>query len=157
MISALSAFLRFLLMTQDFSYGIIPIHETPSGRQYLIVQHLGGHWSFPKGHPKTGESELAAARRELAEETAIVDCRVLEQPRFEEHYEYVKRRTGKRIMKTVVYFIGYTDHLEVQVPADELRDHAWGDADATAARLTYEEGRRLLREVETWLDRENDE
>jgi 8-oxo-dGTP pyrophosphatase MutT (NUDIX family) len=58
--------------TTDFSCGVIPWRLTPGGeREYLLIQHNAGHWSFPKGHPEAGEDDLVAARRELAEETGI--------------------------------------------------------------------------------------
>ncbi|MBQ3405184.1 MAG: NUDIX domain-containing protein [Oscillospiraceae bacterium] len=38
-------------------------------RNVLLIQSGDGHWSFPKGHCEAGESELAAAVREVREET----------------------------------------------------------------------------------------
>ncbi len=48
----------------DASFGIVPVHERDGVRRFLLIQHLGGHWGFPKGHPEKGESPVETARRE---------------------------------------------------------------------------------------------
>ena len=42
----------------------------PQGR-VLVLRHAGGDWVFPKGHLEPGESELAAALREVEEEAGV--------------------------------------------------------------------------------------
>ncbi|MBI4083964.1 MAG: NUDIX domain-containing protein [Candidatus Lambdaproteobacteria bacterium] len=54
-------------------------------RQVLLFHRSGlpagaGHsWQFPQGGIQEGETPLAAARRELAEETGVLDCEFLAQ------------------------------------------------------------------------------
>jgi 8-oxo-dGTP pyrophosphatase MutT (NUDIX family) len=46
--------------------------HTDEGPQFLIVRTKGGkRWTFPKGHVEPGESERAAAERELREEAGV--------------------------------------------------------------------------------------
>ncbi len=138
-------------METDFSCGVIPVLFDGAARRYLLVKHLAGHWSFPKGHPEKGESPIDAARRELAEETGIRRVDLLARPAFEERYAFTKR-SGKTVEKEVVYFVGRVElSVTVQVQEKEIADFAWGDLAETEARLTFEEGRLLLCEVEAFL------
>jgi ADP-ribose pyrophosphatase YjhB (NUDIX family) len=45
--------------------------------QVLIVNQRGKSWSLPKGHVETGEETLAAARREIYEESGLSDLEYL--------------------------------------------------------------------------------
>jgi len=60
-------------MKKDFSYGVIPVIAKGQEYKFLLICSAGedGYWGFPKGHKETGESNIAAARRELFEETGI--------------------------------------------------------------------------------------
>ncbi|MEM1027103.1 MAG: NUDIX domain-containing protein [Planctomycetota bacterium] len=139
-------------MDTDFSCGVIPIVYDGAVRRYLLVQHTAGHWSFPKGHPENDETPEQAARRELEEETALVDIELLMKPAFDERYIFTKR-SGKTVQKDVTYFLGRVVRKgKVKVPEKELADFAWGDASATRKRMTFDEGRALLDEVERFLD-----
>ncbi|MEM8783530.1 MAG: NUDIX domain-containing protein [Planctomycetota bacterium] len=139
-------------MDTDFSCGVIPIALDGAVRRYLLVQHLAGHWSFPKGHPENGETPEQAARRELEEETGLGKVKLLVTPAFDERYVFTKR-SGRVVQKDVTYFLGRVDRPnKVAVQEKELAGFAWGDAAATAARMTFDEGRALLEEVERFLE-----
>ncbi|MEM9753496.1 MAG: NUDIX domain-containing protein [Planctomycetota bacterium] len=139
-------------MDTDFSCGVIPVMFDGSARRYLLVQHKAGHWSFPKGHPEGEESPEATARRELEEETGLNKVKLLAKPMFDERYVFTKR-SGKVVTKDVTYFLGRVSPPgKVAVQEKELSDFAWGDAAATRKRLTFDEGRALLDEVERFLD-----
>src|SRR2546423_15681962 len=61
------------------SAGILLYRHTPTGPEVFLVHPGGpfwakkdaGAWSIPKGECEHGENALAAARRELAEETGF--------------------------------------------------------------------------------------
>ena len=135
----------------DFSCGVIPIRTRDGVREYLLVQHRAGHWSFPKGHPEGDETPLETARRELAEETGLKDAELTETPAFDERYIFTKR-SGKVVEKSVTYYVGrIAARAAVRLQAEEVSDHAWGDAAATARLMTFDAGRLLLDEVEAFL------
>lgn len=143
-------------MKNDYSCGMIPYRVVDGRREYLLVQHLAGHWSFPKGHPEEGESPLATARRELAEETGLVPAETLESPAFEESYKFTKG-SGKKVRKKVTYYLCViAPDAAVSVQPEEIGDHAWGGAAQTRGRLTFEEGRALLDQVEQFLAQSTD-
>src|SRR4051812_38300304 len=45
--------------------------------QVLVVNQKGTSWSLPKGHVEEGEDALAAARREIHEETGVTQLEYL--------------------------------------------------------------------------------
>jgi 8-oxo-dGTP pyrophosphatase MutT (NUDIX family) len=137
----------------DHSCGVIPYRVLDGTREFLLVQHTAGHWAFPKGHPKGDETPIDTARRELAEETGLTAVRLLEAPAFEEAYVFTKR-SGKRVEKTVTYYLGRIDAAAgqtVRVQEQEVADHAWGTVEQTAGRLTFPEGRALLEQVRLYF------
>lgn len=138
-------------METDYSCGVIPVRVVEGQRRYLLVQHKAGHWSFPKGHPESGESPIEAALRELMEETGLVSVKLVETPAFEEAYEFTKR-SGKRVIKHVTYYIGRVGTDAVAIQPEEIADFFWGAAGAVHGKLTFDEGRALLAEVESFLD-----
>ncbi|MEM8738681.1 MAG: NUDIX domain-containing protein [Planctomycetota bacterium] len=136
----------------DYSCGVVPYRETPGGREYLLVQHRAGHWAFPKGHPERDETPTETARRELAEETGLADVELFDAPAFEEAYAFTKR-SGKRVEKTVTYYLGrVAADAAVVLQEAEVSGYAWGDAEATRGRLTFAEGRALFAEVRAHLE-----
>ena len=135
----------------DYSCGVVPCRVVEGVREYLLVQHHAGHWAFPKGHPEADESPIQTAARELAEETGLAQADLLEAPAFEEAYTFTKR-SGTQVRKLVTYFLGQVSaDAQVTAQPEEICAIAWGDAQATRARLTFDEGRRLFEEVEAYL------
>ena len=138
-------------MKKDFSCGVIPYRMVDGVRQFLLIQHNAGHWAFPKGHPEKGETDLQAARRELAEETGLKGLTLDEDHPLEEFYTFTKR-SGKQVEKRVVYFLGEVKgDQDVKLQVEEVADHAWGDAAQTRKRLTFDEGKALFDAVLAYL------
>ncbi|HTT01280.1 MAG TPA: NUDIX domain-containing protein [Steroidobacteraceae bacterium] len=54
------------------SAGVIPVRPC-EGEWLLLLLRAYRNWDFPKGLVETGEDPFDAARRELAEETGILD------------------------------------------------------------------------------------
>jgi 8-oxo-dGTP pyrophosphatase MutT (NUDIX family) len=44
----------------------------------LVQSRRSGFWTFPKGHVDEGETDEAAARREIAEEAGLIDLELLD-------------------------------------------------------------------------------
>ncbi len=58
------------IRTNDSVFGCILI--SPRGKICLVQGRSTRKWSFPKGHPNTGESAFQCALRETMEETGIL-------------------------------------------------------------------------------------
>ena len=52
------------------SAGVVVVHREADAWRYLLLRAYA-NWGFPKGLLEPGEDALAAARREVAEETGI--------------------------------------------------------------------------------------
>ena len=137
-------------MTEERSYGVVPVKRGPAGWEVLLIRHHAGHWSFPKGHADEGETDLEAARREFEEETGIREYTLENGASFTERY-WVQRE-GLRTAKTVKYFMGIVQNPEVRPQAEEIADFGWVPIQAAAARLTFPEARRILSEVIKYLE-----
>ena len=108
-------------MKHTLSAGVIPARRV-GGSWRLLVLRAFRNWDFPKGTVEPGEEPLAAARREVAEETGLRD---LEFTFGEEYRETVPYAAGK----VARYYIAETQEEEVDLPiSHELgrpEHHEW--------------------------------
>ena len=58
-------------MAKELSSGIVVFFRSKKSIEYLLLKHIQGHWSFPKGHIEEGETLEETAIRETFEETGI--------------------------------------------------------------------------------------
>ncbi|HWJ11105.1 MAG TPA: NUDIX hydrolase [Nocardioides sp.] len=110
------------------------------GREVLLVHRPKyDDWSFPKGKLDRGEHAVAAAVREVAEETGL-HVR-LGPPLPSQRYPVARR------MKTVHYWTGRVvgaDDVSAYRPNDEIDAVAWVPFAEAAQRLTYDHDRDTL-------------
>lgn len=92
---------------QERSAGFVIYRVSLSGEPEYLLLDYGRHWDFAKGHLEGDEDDLAAARRELREETGIADPRVVPEFRHQITYYFRDRKKGL-VRKTVVFFLGET-------------------------------------------------
>ncbi len=136
-------------MKLDFSYGLVPIYQELEQREFLLTQHIEGHWAFPKGHAEGEESALATAQREFEEETGLSQYRVDEKVSFTE--EYYPTKDGQILHKTVTYYPAFVEQKGVKIQAEEVQAYAWLAYAEAQERLTFSGSKRILREVRKYL------
>ena len=73
------------------SAGAVVFRRTGRGARLLVLRAYA-NWDFPKGEIEPGESELDAARREVAEETGLTD---LDFPFGDAHRDTLPYSGGK--------------------------------------------------------------
>ena len=151
--SSILVFLRILhCMTRtEHSAGFIvfvePDRDHPE-REFLL-RNAGRHWDYPKGHVEKGEDDLTAARRELAEETGIVDVEVI--PDFKIEIEYFFRHSKHGLTKkTVKYFLGRAKNRQAQI-SHEHTDSSFLPAAAALKQVTFSNSRHLLQKAIDFL------
>jgi 8-oxo-dGTP pyrophosphatase MutT (NUDIX family) len=114
------------------SAGVVVVRPTGDGWRFLLLRAFN-HWDFPKGMVEQGEEPLAAALREVKEESCIAD---LEFP-----WGDGSTRTGPYSRgKVAQYFIASTRTEAVELPVNpeigrpEHTEFRWASFDE-AARL----------------------
>lgn len=130
---------------RDMSYGVVPLQKRGGVWKILLVHHIAGHWSFPKGHREEGESEVETASRELEEETGLHVENLLDLPPLEE--TYIFHHAGSRIEKRVRYFVALVSGKEYP-QLDELFGCDWFDFKEAREKLTFSNTRDLLDAVQ---------
>ncbi len=136
---------------KDYSFGVIPILKKENANLVLLVHHQVGHWSFPKGHPIEGETELETAKREFQEETGITEWKIFDPTIFfEEHYFYPHEKTV--VDKTVKYFLGIVQDPAVVVQEKEVQNSQWVSFDEALNLITFDGAKEVLKSARKYID-----
>lgn len=150
-----------MTVIQELSAGVIP-YRWPGGRDllYLVlhsatVRNPRARWEFPKGGIELGESARETAAREFREETSLTSWVFREG--FERSLSYTYIRKGRKVLKTVTYYI--VEVLDDAVPISSP-EHApdpfghwyhWGTIDQINRLLYHAKIRQLFAEADAWL------
>lgn len=121
----------FTKAEEEKSCGAVVRRERDGRREYLLVRHNAGHWSFPKGHVEPGETEGETARREVLEETGI---RAELEPGFREQVSFYPR---PGVMKDVVFFLARPVGGAEKAQEAEIADLGWFPFDEARERMTF--------------------
>ena len=117
--------------------------------RYVIIQHLGGHWGFPKGHMEPGESETTTALREILEETGI--AAQLEDG-FRKELQYpLPNKPG--VMKQVIYFLASYQNQDIRYQKEELQAACLLSYEEAVNLLTHEDTKGILAQANAFLRR----
>lgn len=87
--------------------GCVVFRPQGDDRRYLLLR-VYDYWDFPKGQVETGEEPLAAALREVEEETTLTGLRLLGQEFFE-----TERYSGNKVAR---YYLAESLAGEVRLP-----------------------------------------
>lgn len=115
------------------SAGAVIVRRTAEGWRYLLLRAYH-NWDFPKGEIEPQETALAAARREVAEETGLTDLRLPFGEAFVETPPYA----GGKIAR---YYLAVTETQRLRLPVNpelgrpEHHEYRW---------LSYSQARGLL-------------
>lgn len=104
----------------------------------LVVNQNSNSWSLPKGHIDSGEDALAAAKREIYEESGIKELEFVKE--LGEYKRYKIALDGgddKSELKTIYMFLFKTKEEKLK-PIDPGNPEAiWMPKDKVAALLTH--------------------
>lgn len=76
------------------SAGVVVVRRLPEGWRFLLLRAFR-HWDFPKGTVEPGEEPLAAARREVREESGLVDLDFRWGERYRETEPYAHGKVAR--------------------------------------------------------------
>ncbi len=127
------------------SCGAVIYTELNGMRLYLIEQMQKGHRSICKGHMEKDESEHQTAAREILEETGLT-------VKFVEGFrEIIEYSPYENCLKTVVFFLAYTDSMNVVSQEEEIKEIYWLSFDEAMTALTVDSDRATLQKAEQFL------
>lgn len=98
------------------SAGVVVIRETHEGWLYLLLRAYN-HWDFPKGMVEPGEEPLAAAIREVREETLITELGFAWGEIYIQTGPYSRGKVAR-------YYLAKTPTIEVSLPVIEALGRA---------------------------------
>jgi 8-oxo-dGTP pyrophosphatase MutT (NUDIX family) len=93
------------------SAGVVVVRKASEGWRYLLLRAYN-HWDFPKGMVEPGEEPLAAAIREVQEESYIADLE------FNWGQEYIETAPYSR-GKVARYYLAQTNTESITLPVIE--------------------------------------
>ena len=84
-------------------------------KEVAIVNQNHDSWSLPKGHIDTGESNLQTAKREIYEETGIVDLKLIKYIGEYDRYRIaLDGGEDKSELKTIYIFLFHSNQQELK-------------------------------------------
>ncbi|MFN0207746.1 MAG: NUDIX domain-containing protein [Planctomycetota bacterium] len=130
--------------------GVVIAHRDGGVTRLLLLRNRKrDDWGFAKGHCDPGESNFSAAKRELAEETGIVNCTILPGFRFVSRY-YLPAGPRAGQLKHVVYYLGTVASTEVLL-SSEHSEFAWAAPEDCEKLLPFGELQTLARDAFAFL------
>lgn len=106
---------------ENFSAGVVVARRAGGGWRLLVLRAFR-NWDFPKGLVEPGEDAMAAAKREVAEETGVDDLDFV----FGDAYRETLPYAGGKVAR---YYIATTriERIELPVSAELGRPehHEW--------------------------------
>ena len=88
--------------------GAVVFRRTPRGVRLLVLRAYN-NWDFPKGLVESGEEMLAAAKREVKEETGLTDVDYPFGDEFRETVPYANNKVAR-------YYLAETDQHDIELP-----------------------------------------
>jgi len=146
-------------MNSEYAAGAIVFRRENNSISYLLIySRRNKTWGFPKGHMEAGEDEIAAARREIAEETGIKSVVLLPGFRQENIYRAVSNRppsTGNVIEKHSVYFLARADSPAIRIHDEEICGYRWLELPQALCLLEFDSLKQTLETAHRFLAENN--
>ena len=116
--------------------------------QILVVNQHGNSWSLPKGHIKDGETKLAAANREIYEESGIKKLELVKELGSYERYKIgLDGGDDNSELKTIFMYL-FESVQEVLNPLDPDNPKArWVEKDKVVDLLTHKRDKEFFLSV----------
>jgi 8-oxo-dGTP pyrophosphatase MutT (NUDIX family) len=116
--------------------------------QVLVVNQRGLSWSLPKGHIEEGEDTLAAARREIYEESGVKELRLIKPLG-----SYTRSKIGFHggedgaEVKNLTFFLFETDSEELRPIDPDNPEARWVEKTHVAGMLTHPKDKEFFLQV----------
>jgi 8-oxo-dGTP pyrophosphatase MutT (NUDIX family) len=113
------------------------------GLEFLLIRDPYENWGLPKGHIEAEESAVAAAMREVSEETGLLELLVVsELPTIDWYY----RDRGRLIHKFCHFYLMESGEGDAVPQLDEgITQCLWCSFESAMQTVTYDNARQVLR------------
>jgi 8-oxo-dGTP pyrophosphatase MutT (NUDIX family) len=136
-------------MKQEKSAGMIVIHHgKPSTYLLLHYHYKSDYWDLVKGHIEPGETRIQTALRELAEETGITTCTVIDG--FEHTVKWFFTKESSLVQKEATYFLCTVPTHDITI-SDEHVGYAWLPIELAKQRTKHRNTRDLLEKAHQYM------
>jgi len=135
-------------MPKEISAGMIVYN--PILKKFLLLEY-SSHWGFVKGRIELGEDENKAAKRELKEETGIVEFKLLDD--FKEKINYFYKKDGKTIYKEAVFFLILAEREDVKI-SEEHKSYKWCSYEEAYKIVNFKNAREVLKKANEYIIKE---
>jgi 8-oxo-dGTP pyrophosphatase MutT (NUDIX family) len=134
-----------LQLRNDFSCGGVVLDRSQNKLLLIKVENLSKTvvWTFPKGHPEKGETDIQAALREVVEETGW-ECRVVESL-LDVDYFFVHENV--RTHKTVRWFLMEPVKKVGEFNPGEIKGCEWVSPEEAGRLVVYESDHKILKRL----------
>ena len=135
-------------MAIETTAGAVVYRKNAQGIEYLLLQstNKGNFWGFPKGHVEGNETLLETAQREIREETSLV---LPIDTSFSVYTEYDLPNGNRKHM--TLYTAELSEDEDLHLQAEEIKNAGWFDYQDARQRLTYDNLKELLDQVNAHL------
>lgn len=114
----------------------------------LLVLENGNFWGFPKGRLNEGETPLAAAKREIFEETGCNDIALLrELGVYKRHPFTLQNKLDHSEVKEIAMYLFKAPSKVLQMPTEPNTEGRWVAKAEVAGLLTHPEDRMFFQRI----------
>lgn len=135
-------------MAIEVTSGAVVYRKNNDEIEYLLLesQNKGHFWGFPKGHVEGDETLEETAIREIREETQLV---LPIDTSFHVYTEYDLSNGNRKQM--TLYTADLTQNEDIHLQAEEIKNCGWFNYKDARERLTYDNLKELLDQVNDHL------
>ena len=141
------------------SAGAVIFYRSGEKIEYLLLKHNDTYWNFPKGTLEKGEMEIETTKREIKEETGLINIKII--PGFKTWEKYFYRAPkdyrkielrGKVFFKVVNFYLAESKTKDVKI-SFEHQGYEWLEFKEAMERLKkYKSSQKILKKANEFFN-----
>lgn len=134
----------------EISAGGVVIRSIQGVPHTLIIRDPYQRWGLPKGHTEGSETPEETARREVVEETGLMDLRLGEELVT---IDWFFRARGRKIHKFTTFFLMFSDQGDPLPQEQEgITECVWVPLETAHEKISYDNAREVVKLAQRLLD-----